>query len=363
MKNGSLILNGKHYDHESLIDHCRDYLSGKHPGQWKLELYEFILSWLSDADSFSMRTSGSTGTPRKITFSRENMIASAERTITYFNLKPGHSILLALPVRYVAGKMVVVRAMVGGLDLVTVKPSSDPVRDSNIEQIDFSSFVPYQIETMINSGSDLNRFGKVLIGGARISEKTKKMLNRYTTEFFESYGMTETLSHVAIRKLSPVSEPFFKCLPGISVSRGTRGRIVLHGDTLPVSPLETEDIGIISSDKEFQLSGRIDDVINTGGVKVLPESVEMKLEGTLNDRAFIISKEKDDTFGEIVILVIEGPILEDNDLERLKNFLQNLDFSERPKKIVFIPQIPRTLAGKLIRNFPLNKNTVLDLNN
>jgi len=346
-----LTLNGTSLTSQQLLDQHDKLLADSNSPLWLVDLYDFLKSWMSESETISIQTSGSTGEPKEIIVSKQDMIISAKRTLNYFQLNSGDSILLALPVKYIAGKMIVVRALVGGLDLITVKPSNDPFSELSDNKIDFCSLVPLQIESILKNDNDpFNKVKSILIGGASLSSSAEKDLMKFSANFYESYGMAETLSHIAIRKISLEAEINFTCLPGIRVSLDEYDCIIISGKDLPVSPIITNDVGTLVTDTEFQLLGRKDDIINTGGIKVSPHSVEKKLETALKGRSFVISKEPDKEFGEKVILVIEGERLNSREQSFLENAFQKLKHFERPKKINYTPQLPRTLAGKIIRN-------------
>lgn len=343
------VISGIRYDNDGLRDICVQKLnSGKIP-DWEKNLYTFILDWVEGQETFTLETTGSTGHPKNIIVSRSDLIASAERTISYFNLQPGNSILCALPLAYIAGKMVVVRALVGNLDLIPVKPSNDPLQRLNIPEFDFCSLVPYQVEHILINGSELGRIKKLLIGGAPLPGRIREKLKVLNSEIYETYGMTETLTHVALRQISPVSETTFHCLPGITVSSGEENCLVFHGKSLPVNPVITNDIGDTISPNEFEWVGRLDSVINSGSVKVSPERLERFIGKYLSCRTLIVTGEPHDTLGEMVILVIEGPELSNDEKQALSEAVKKLDQYIKPGKFYIIDKLPRSENGKILR--------------
>jgi O-succinylbenzoic acid--CoA ligase len=317
----------------------------------------FTLHWLSGKPEFEFQTSGSTGQPKKIVFTRAQMQASAALTQATFNLKEGQSALLCLDADFVAGKMMIVRALEIGMNLIVVEPSANPLEKLTFkEPIEFAAFVPYQLSAILKNArtqEKLNNIGKAIIGGAATSQELVDSLQGCSTQFYETYGMTETLTHVAIRKLNP-PEAAFKALPGVTLWLGTNLCLSLQLDHLGIDRVETNDVVQLQTRDTFTVTGRYDNMINTAGVKVLPEMLEPKIKDIMqqhfNDSAFFIGGVKDKQFGEKVMLFVEHAFISDSVknlvFEQLKQVLRNF---EVPKEIVTVPQFKRTDMGKLKR--------------
>ncbi|MFZ4670600.1 MAG: AMP-binding protein [Flavobacterium sp.] len=327
-------LNGFHLDREDL---CRVAYSFIKEGEdFEKPVGDFLLDWFDSKDFIEMQTSGTTGAPKTITISKQAMVNSALATGDFFDLKPGDKALHCLPVKYVAGKMMLVRAMIIGLDLEFVAPSSHPLLNNETD-FDFIAMVPLQAQ---NSLGELKRVKKLIVGGAAINEVLEKNLLKLTTEVYETYGMTETITHIAARKLG---ERAFTVLPNVTISYDDRKCLVIHAPRISDDVITTNDIVELVDENQFIFLGRLDNIINSGGIKIMPEQVEQKLANKIQQLYFIASK-PDNELGEKVILVIEGDKQEFDE-----NLFEDLDKYEKPKEIVFIPKIKVNASGKIIR--------------
>jgi O-succinylbenzoic acid--CoA ligase len=333
-------LNGFHLNREDL---CRVAYSFIKEGEdFEKPVGNFLLDWFDYKSYIEMETSGSTGAPKTISISKQAMVDSALATGDFFNLQPGNKALQCLPVKYVAGKMMLVRAMILGLDLEFVAPSSHPL-DHNEIDFDFVAMVPLQAQ---NSISQLKKVKKLIIGGAAVNKTLEKQLLKLPTKVYETYGMTETITHIAARKLG---EKAFTVLPYVSVSFDDRNCLVIHAPRISPEVIITNDIVELLDENQFIFLGRMDNVINSGGIKLIPEQIEQKLVGKINQRFFIASK-PDDEFGEKVVLVVES---EKHKLD--DSIYESLDKYEKPKEIIFIPKFLDTVTGKILRKETLNK--------
>jgi len=333
-------LNGFHLNREDL---CRVAYSFIKEGEdFEKPVGNFLLDWFDYKSYIEMETSGSTGAPKTISISKQAMVDSALATGDFFNLQPGNKALQCLPVKYVAGKMMLVRAMILGLDLAFVAPSSHPL-DHNEIDFDFVAMVPLQAQ---NSISQLKKVKKLIIGGAAVNKTLEKQLLKLPTKVYETYGMTETITHIAARKLG---EKAFTVLPYVSVSFDDRNCLVIHAPRISPEVIITNDIVELLDENQFIFLGRMDNVINSGGIKLIPEQIEQKLVGKINQRFFIASK-PDDEFGEKVVLVVESEKHELDD-----SIYESLDKYEKPKEIIFIPKFLDTVTGKILRKETLNK--------
>jgi O-succinylbenzoic acid--CoA ligase len=327
-------LNGFHLTREDL---CRvAYSFIKEGEEFEKPVGDFLLDWFDSKDYIEMFTSGSTGKPKTVVVKKQAMVNSAIATGDFFDLKPGNSALQCLPVKYVAGKMMLVRAMILGLDLEFVAPSSHPMRNNEIN-FDFVAMVPLQAQTSIQ---ELKKVKKLIIGGAAVNKTLEKQLLKLKTEVYETYGMTETITHIAARKLG---EKAFTVLPDVTVSYDDRNCLVIHAPKISDEVIITNDIVELVNENQFIFLGRIDNVINSGGIKLIPEQIENKLMSKIQQRFFIASK-PDNELGEKLILVIEGDKVEFD-----HSIYEDLDKYEKPKEILFIPKFKETTTGKIMR--------------
>jgi O-succinylbenzoic acid--CoA ligase len=343
--NDRYIINNREYSKNELTTFVEFQLNQKKIADWERNFFEFILSWVSTDESIIIRTSGSTGYPKEIQFSKMQLIRSAERTLDYFKLKQGQNILLCLPVQYIAGMMMIVRAFVGNLNLITTSPKNLKIQNI-IETIDFTAMVPLQIQKLLEENQDFNKIKKIIIGGTQLSSEIAKKFKKYFKgKAWETYGMTETITHVAVKELDihSQSQPF-QALPGITFSTDSRECLIIKDTLLHDAPIITNDRVDLISNSCFHLIGRLDYVINSGGIKVQPEEIETLLAQHIKGK-FCISAFADEHFGEIVVLVLE----KGSASEKLKIKIQAIPSYYRPKKLVELGKMPLTRTGKIDR--------------
>ena len=315
----------------------RGFLSTDNSPIWE-DVNQFISDWYSPKDEMILQTSGSTGKPKSISVKKEWMKNSANFTAKTFGLKEGDSALLCMPMKYVAGKMMVVRSLELGLNLKVLEPSSNPLERIN-EKIDFAAMVPLQLE---NSLDQLGKVKTLIVGGGQINPQLVGKLQSVETQIFETYGMTETLTHVAIKPLNdPNKFDVFQALDGIRFEKDDRGCLVIHAPMLNPKPIVTNDLVKLVDEKSFRWLGRFDNVINSGGVKIIPEVVEVKLASIIPNSRFFIVGFPDESLGEKVVLVVEG--------DEMEISLDSLEKYKKPKEIYFIPKFVETRTGKVSR--------------
>jgi len=307
---------------------------------WLEECLIFLKSYKNQTE-FTLKTSGTTGEKKKIKVLKEQMVFSASATLQYFNLKPSHKVFLSLSTNYVAGKMMIVRAIIGKLNLTLAPPSTSPSKYIS-EKYDFAPFVPMQMLDLLESGK-IKNFDKILIGGGNVDNRLLNSLANFETAIFESFGTTETLTHFAIKRLLPNKESYFKTLPGFTVKTNSNNELILNKNQLIKESFCTKDLITLKSESEFQWIGRSDHLINSGGVKIIPEEVEKKIQQHIKI-PFVIVGLIDEKFGEIVVLVSEG-----KPIKRLKNTTLNISKYELPKKYFVLNEFPRTESGKIKR--------------
>jgi O-succinylbenzoic acid--CoA ligase len=342
----SFEINGQRYNAKSIKTLAFNHVANG--SQNEIQLGNLILEWVDDTDFIAIQTSGTTSTPKAIRIPKASFINSAKATAIFFDLVAGDSALCCLPISFIAGKMMFVRAWVLGLKLDVIEPSSFPLERLPEKFYDFSAMVPLQLQ---NSISKMNQIKTLLVGGASVSEALALKLKGHTTTVFETFGMTETVSHIAAKNLS-LGESFFEVLPGIEVTQDERDCLVVSAPQLSTEILTTNDVVSIVSDTAFKWLGRYDNVINSGGVKIHPERLEKQLQKQLKVRFFIAAL-TDETLGQKVVLIIEGEVKE------LELYWHQIDPINRPKNIYFVPVFLETSSGKIQRQKTLE---LLNLN-
>jgi len=344
----SLRINGTFYDKRALVALVEN--PKKESPLWQQSLYQFIAEWLNDSDTVVVQTSGSTGTPKQIRLPKAAMVNSAKMTGQYFNFKQGQSALLCLPCNYIAGKMMVVRSFVWGLDLQLVEPVGNPME--TIEQgIDFAAMVPLQVTHMLAKTPEKAAFlSQLIIGGGKVSAILNEALQELATKCYATYGMTETISHIAIQKLNgPNKSATFQVLPKVDLSLDKRNCLVIDAPAVALAPIVTNDIVRLIGPTQFEWLGRFDNVINTGGIKVSPEQIEKRLEKIIKTR-FFIHYLKDEKLGQKVILLIEDkPWTERQRTDYEQKTHKLLIKYERPKQLFFVEKFVETPTKKVHR--------------
>ncbi len=352
----SLTLNGKKYHSGEIKALSEEKLNRLPEEHWETKLFGFLGEWFNDSPTIIARTSGTTGKPKAIKIEKDKMLQSAMMTIRYLQLLPNDAALLCLSCGHIAGKMMVVRAFAGGLSLVSCEPCSNPLMQiPESQKIDFAAFVPLQVKEILSSFKTSNQFKQiknVLIGGAPISPELKNWLHRMPNAIYETYGMTETISHVALKKLSKESnEDYFTLLNGITVESNEQDCLVIHAPYLSPEPIITSDIAELKDNRHFKWLGRADNVVNSGGVKLIPEVLEEKIRH-LTSRRFFFAGKQDEKLGERLLLVIEGDVYSEDELIELRKELSKaLDKYELPKEILFVSRFRETPEGKILKHF------------
>ncbi len=309
----------------------------------EISIGKFISEWLDENEFITVKTSGSTGVPKEITLLKKNVFNSAKATVSYFNLCENTKALLCLPSEYIAGKMMLVRAMIAGWDLQTTSPEKKPLETIG-EDFDFSAMVPYQVFHSLNH---LHKVKKLIVGGGAVSFELEQQLQKVNTQIFATYGMTETISHIAVRPVNRKEKSMvFSALPKVRFSQTEEGCLQIHAPEISEETVVTNDVVELLSPTSFKFLGRIDNVINTGGVKVHPEMVEEKLSLQIK-QPFFIASEKDEALGERVILIVESK--KDLHLEDFLEVFEILSAYEKPKKVYSIPHFIYTETGKIKR--------------
>ncbi|MBN2175699.1 MAG: AMP-binding protein, partial [Bacteroidales bacterium] len=314
---------------------------------WEFRFYDFVKDWISKDPEIKVKTSGSTGEPKMISLFKKQMIQSAFMTGEFLGLQIKQKALCCLPVEYIAGKMMVVRAFVLGLNLVKVKPSGNPLENIN-EDFDFAAMTPHQVFNILHSSEGekkLNKIKNLIIGGADISFNLLQKIRQLKNNTFHTYGMTETITHVAMKKLTGTNPgACFNALPGVRFSTDEKNCLVIHAPHLSEKSIITNDIVDLVNASKFNYVGRYDNIINSGGIKISPELVENKLLPFLKCR-FIISGIPDEKLGQRLVLVVEGAIEPPAVFDRIYQEAK-LDRYEIPKQIFHLNHFEETESGK-----------------
>jgi len=309
---------------------------------WTSEAEEFLREWFDDKPVVSAHTSGSTGVPKEIMLLKRDMLSSAELTCRYFGISDKSLLHLPLSVSYIAGKMMIVRALLSGAELVIERPSNSPLAMSLERAVDLTAIVPSQVEGLMKSPM-ASGVRQAIIGGAAIPEHTEKMLAESGIECYSTYGMTETCSHVALRKLG---SECYEAIGDVTFCTDSRGCLVINLPHLSIGQIVTNDIAELSDSRHFKWIGRWDNVINSGGIKIFPEKLEERLRDILSGMNYYITSRKSEKWGREVILIVEGNVDRNGIVECMR---ERLAPYEVPKEIISVPSILRTKSGKIIR--------------
>ncbi|MDX1829107.1 MAG: AMP-binding protein [Lutibacter sp.] len=324
------------------------------------DIFTFLELWFNEKDIIEVKTSGSTGAPKSILLKKKYMINSALATGKFFNLFENTKALLCLPVDFIAGKMMLVRALTLGWKLDFVAPISNPLKN-NVNTYDFVAMVPLQLE---NSLADISKIKKLIVGGAPVSNELLNKLQKIDTDFFATYGMTETITHIAVKKLNNFKsdilreeeKDYYSILPNIKISKDERDCLIIEAPKISDQKIITNDIVNLISEDKFSWIGRFDSIINSGGVKLHPEEIEAKLSNCIKND-FFVAGIKDDKLGERLILIIEN-----SDKNRSKesifnqiNKLETLSKYQKPKEIYFVKEFVKTPTEKINRKETLNQ--------
>jgi o-succinylbenzoate---CoA ligase len=350
MREIQLKLNGNKYIGNELLSLCYKILSSPTTARWEIELFTFIQNWLDDKDYIIQETSGTTGEQKKIHLQKKIMLHSAAITCDFFHLTESHTALLCLPVRYIAGKMMVVRAIYSGMNLVARSPEGNPLDGLN-HAIDFSAMVPLQVMKGLEKQPGLKFLRNLIIGGSEMPNGLEEKLHAVTeTNIYETFSMTETSSHIALRKISGKdASEYFELLDDFEITTDERSCLAIHAPFIQDDLIITNDLVKMKDTTHFKWLGRYDNMINSGGIKTSPEAVEKKLEGLFSQR-FVISSISDKKLGDQIVLIIEGRELGENEMERInKEIAKRISGYSRPRKILFLDKFPLTETLKINR--------------
>lgn len=314
------------------------------------DIEAFLAAWHNDSQqTMTVYTSGSTGQPKAMEVSKAQMRASAWATLRFLGLAPGHTALLCLPLRYIAGQMMLVRAEVGQLELHVVEPSSRPLSTCS-EAPYFAAMTPMQVYESLRHPSDaalLREVRQLIVGGGAVSAELEALLVDFPHAVWSTYGMTETLSHVAMRRLNGAERSdYYTPLEGVTISQdAVRHTLNVYAPYVCDVPLATNDVCEVTDDGHFKILGRVDNVVCSGGVKLQIEQLEARL-STVFDAPFALTRVPDAALGEaLTLLYCEGCLAE----EALKRCAAVLTRIECPKWAYAVSALPMTATDKPAR--------------
>lgn len=318
---------------------------------YEREIGDFLIDWVSDRDHIVQQSSGSTGAPKAIRLKKEHMVHSALATGAALGLGPGTRALVCLPMSAIAGKMMLVRSMVLGWDLYMVPPVAEPLKEVHGD-FDFAAMVPLQAERSLKQ---LGRIGKLILGGAPVRPTLLAKLPLAGTEVWQTYGMTETASHIALRRLARVPAgkdpetvlPPYTALDGVRLALDKRGCLRIDAPGWAANPIQTNDMVTLESETSFRWLGRIDHVVNSGGVKLHPDLLEVRLSPFIEQR-FFLSGMDDADLGQKLVLFVEGNGTGAAVKKALEASGQFTKY-ELPRDIHFVAAFEETMTGKVDR--------------
>lgn len=360
------ILNGKVIEHEALKSGELD-IEKVAADDFENNTLVFARDYLQGRGTFTVYTSGSTGYPKPIEIKRNQMCISAMSTVKTLGLTQGDMALVCINTAYIGGKMMLVRGFEAGLKLNVVSPVSNPLKNLNFpEKIDFTALVPLQLETILTESPDkipyLNQMKAIILGGAPVNKLLEEMVQQLEVPVYSTYGMTETVSHIALKRLNGKErQDYFETFPVVNIGQDERGCLTIHSILTNLQTIVTNDIVEIIDHNKFRWIGRIDNVINSGGVKILTEELEKKVGSVLNELSishpFFIGSLPDDKLGQQVALFMEDKEKSSTKFEHILGELlrKNLSKYEVPKTIIYLDKFIYTETGKIKRKDTINK--------
>lgn len=342
----------------SLADIQRDEVHAE--SSFEASTLSFIRQWLSNETHFALQTSGSTGEPKKIQVTRGQLVASARATVQALAIPEKSKALICLPTQYIAGIMMLVRCLEGNLHMTLVEPSADPLENLPHASFDFAAMVPYQAEEIVKKRGlhGIHCIQKIILGGAPLSSALQTRLKDADVAVYLTYGMTETLSHIALQKISGADrQDFFSALPSVKLTQDERGCLVIETPYLK-EKIITNDIVEFLNATSFRWLGRWDNVINSGGIKLFPEKIEQAISRAFDQLSlhhnFFIIGIPHEKLGTQAILVVESNVpLEEESFRMLLS--ESLQRVELPKQIYYLPSFEYTPTGKIKRKESLHK--------
>ena len=314
---------------------------------FKSSLADFLAEWFNETDTVKVHTSGSTGTPKELWVEKRRMMESARLTVNFLDLQPKDTALLCMPLQYIAGKMVVVRSLVASLNLLPVAPCSRPLQYLETAP-DFAAMVPLQVYTSIQNPRDkelLCQIRHLIIGGGAIDRTLGEELRDFPHAVWSTYGMTETLSHIALRRLNgPEATDWYTPFNDVQISLSPEGTLTIDAPQVCPLSLVTNDLAEFNDRGQFRILGRRDNTINTGGVKVQTEEIEAQLK-PLTELPFAITSVPDPKLGERIVILIQtsgGQQLQPEEFAQLTEAISHLPRYWQPRQVIPVPELPLT---------------------
>ena len=350
-----LTLDGVELSKYAALDHFNKLKAKRKQGEeWKEVTFNTVLNIVAGSGGIAAFTSGTTGPPKKLTISKRDLVNSARLTAETFNLHEGDRTLLCLPCNFIAGKMMFVRAMALGLDLHVIDPRGSVLDNLKVtDRFKFAPMVPLQLYRAIQQDKARveEQFEMVLLGGGPVSEALMEDLQGLSTKVFQSYGSTETVTHVALRKLNgPDRNERYAALGKVHFGRDPRGCLVVYTPHLSVKQHITNDLIVLHDETHFTWLGRYDNVILSGGKKIFPEQLEAKTAGLLPFPHYFKAF-PDPELGQAVMLVLATDRPQDEVMpEVLETLMANLDPHEWPRRVQALDHIEMTSGGKVKRS-------------
>lgn len=347
-KKQHLLLEGKKYTSDD-ISRCIAEGAESYPSA-KWDLFLFLSEWFKDSPHITVHTSGSTGIPKEQVVRKDQMMQSARLTCEFLNLQTGDTALLCMNLRYIGAMMVVVRSLVVGLNLIVRPASGHPLSDINVP-LKFAAMVPLQVYNTLHTPEEkeqLKQTDILIIGGGAVDEALEAEIKTLPIAVYSTYGMTETLSHIALRRLNgaSASEHYYP-FSSVTLSLSPENTLVIEAPLVCDDILQTNDIARIYPDGSFIILGRKDNVINSGGVKIQAEEIEKILRPFI-PLPFVITSVPDQRLGQAVTLLIAGQVDTKEIEANLQNILELKPYY-RPRYILTTDYIPQTKNGKISR--------------
>lgn len=312
------------------------------------DLHDFLKEWNDASPYIQVQTSGSTGTPKQMKVRKEQMRQSARLTCEFFSLQPGDKALLCMPLQYIAGKMMVVRALWAGLDLIVREPSGHPLKEVDVP-LRFAAMIPLQVYNTLQVPEERERLCRtdiLIIGGGPVDKALEEEIRKLPNRVYSTYGMTETLSHIALRRLNgPTASLYYTPFPSVGLSLSPEETLVINAPLVCDTPLQTTDVARLLPDGRFQILGRKDNIINTGGIKVQTEQLEEVLRSIISVN-FAITAIPHPKFGEAIALLMEKRSLKEEEKKQIARIVPKF---QQPRQTVVVDTIPLTGSGKIDR--------------
>lgn len=355
---GKIIINRQEFSFHQLKE-----------GRWQEQTpylqasLSFCHNWLNGKSSFELQSSGSTGRPKTIQVSRAQMSSSAKATGDFLGIGPEANLLCCLNTAMIAGRMMLVRAIEWDSQLYLVEPASNPLLSfPTNKHFDFATMVPLQLEACLEDGHAREMLGNIrhlLIGGAPLGEALREKAAKLPNKLFQTYGMTETVSHIALANLKAEGPLTYQPLPGVQVRQNSEGSLEIKAPMSNDRWISTHDIVEMTIEGGFIWKGRADFTINTGGIKVQPEEIE-KSAGKVMERLFpgqryFVTSLPNSKLGQKVVLVIEGQQGDQDPVQVINALKHELPPFHSPKKLLFVPKFADTASHKINRHQTLER--------